>query len=126
MLQGRINHQEQLQSRLTTLDQHFTEEDESYAKNTLGDEQYLQEEHKILGVHWNVIEDKLVVNISHIAESARTLEPSKRNIISLVSRFYDPLGIIMPVTIQFKMLAQDLCEIKLSWDESISGELLSK
>ena len=95
-------------------------------KNTLGDEQYLQEEHKVLGVHWNIIEDRLVLNINHIAESARTLEPSKRNIVSLVSRFYDPLGIITPVTIQFKMLAQDLCEAKLSWDQSISGELLSK
>ena len=28
MVQGRIYHQEQLQSRLTTLDQHITEEDE--------------------------------------------------------------------------------------------------
>ena len=127
VVQGRINHQEQLQSRLTTLDQHITEEDdESYAKNTLGDEQYLQEEYKVLGVHWNIIEDRLVLNMNHIAESARTLEPSKRNIVSLVSRFYDPLGIITPVKIQFKMLAQDLCEVKLSLDQSISGELLSE
>ena len=53
VVQGRINQQEQLQSRLTTSDQHITEDDESYAKKTLGDEQYLQEEHKLLGVHWN-------------------------------------------------------------------------
>ena len=77
-------------------------------------------------MHWKTTEDKLVLNISHIAESARTLEPSKRNIVSLVSRFYDSLGVITPVTIQFKMLAQDLCEAKLSWDEPICGELLSK
>ena len=49
----------------------------------LGDEQYLQEEHKVLGVHWNIIEDRLVLNINHIAESARTFEPSKRNIVIL-------------------------------------------
>ena len=30
----------------------------------------------MLGVHWNVMEDTLVLDICHIAESAKGLEPS--------------------------------------------------
>ena len=65
-------------------------------------------------MHRNITENRLVLNINHIAESARTLEP---------------IQILRPIGYHHtshKMLAQDLCEAKLSWDQSISGELLSK
>ena len=54
------------------------------------------------------------------------LEPTKRSIVSLATRIYDPFGIISPVTVQFKILTQKLCEAKLRWDEGISGELLQR
>ena len=54
------------------------------------------------------------------------LEPTKRNVVSVASRFYDPLGIVSPVTIQFKVFFQKLCLAKVSWDEPLSGELLNK
>lgn len=54
------------------------------------------------------------------------VEPTKRNVVSLATRIYDPFRIISPVTMQFKILAQKLCEAKLRWDEGISGELLQR
>ena len=44
--------------------------------------------------------------------------------MSLVSRFYDPLGLITPVTIRFKEFIQILCEMTATWDQPLDGKLL--
>ena len=44
----------------------------------------------------------------------------------MATRFYDPLGVVSPCTVQFKVLFQQLCEAKLDWDEPMSGELLKE
>ena len=49
--------------------------------------------------------------------------PTKRAIVSLVGKFYDPLG---PVVINFKIFLQKLCEAKLGWDQPLVGKLLEK
>ena len=103
------------------------EEDESYAKNALGSKQeVLTGEQKILGIHWNFMEDTLKFDLSHIAGSAEGLSSTKRSVVSMTTRFYDPLGVVSPCTVQFKVLFQQLCEAKLDWDEPMSGELLKK
>lgn len=55
-----------------------------------------------------------------------TIEPTKRNVISVASRFYDPLGVLSPFTVRFKILFQELCMKEVGWDEPLSGELLTK
>ena len=54
------------------------------------------------------------------------LEPTKRNIISTIGKFYDPLGFLSPVIIRFKVLFQKLCELKVGWDETPPEELLQE
>ncbi len=46
--------------------------------------------------------------------------------MSLVGKIYDPLGFLAPVVIRLKCLFQELCELKLEWDEPLTGALLSK
>ena len=46
--------------------------------------------------------------------------------VGLATRFYDPFGLLSPVTVQFKILFQELCAHKMSWDERLTGELLTK
>ena len=53
-------------------------------------------------------------------------ELTKRNAISLATRFYDPLGVISPVTVRFEQLFQKLCEKQLNWDEPLTKELLTE
>ena len=55
---------------------------------------------------------------------ATGLQPTKRNVVSLVGRFYDPLGFLSSVTIRFKILFQRLCHNKLRWDDNLPKELL--
>lgn len=54
------------------------------------------------------------------------LDPTKRSIVGVTSRVYDPVGFVSPVTIRFKVLFQELCKAKLDWDELLTPNLLSK
>ena len=69
---------------------------------------------KVLGVTWQPSSDSLVFDPSHILAEANNLQPStKRNLVSLIGRFYDPLGFLAPVTIRYKVLFQSLCQSRL-------------
>ena len=115
-----------LHHRSTVTDDPVTCDDESYTKNTLGDRFQAPECVKVLGVKWKPSEDELVFDLSALLHDIAAIKPTKRNIIGLSARIYDPLGILSPVTVQFKMLFQDICAAKLNWDEMLSGELLAK
>ena len=54
------------------------------------------------------------------------LEPTKRAIVSLVGKFYDPLGFLSPVVINFKVFLQELYEAQLNWDDLLTGDLLAR
>ncbi len=99
--------------------------DETYAKSTLGSTQRLRSgEQKILGVPWDVGGDRLVFDISEVALKAKDIQPTKRNVVSTVDRFYDPIGFLSPLIIRFKILFQRLCESQIGWDERLTGDLL--
>ena len=66
------------------------------------------EEHKILGVPWNPESDQLIFDVTDLAKAALDLLPTKRNLVSLIGRFYDPLGFLSPVIIRFKIVFQKL------------------
>ena len=70
--------------------------------------------------------DHFVIDVSYIATLVKELEPTKRNLVSIVGRFYDPLGFVSPVVIQFKIFFQELCRAKLEWDQTLEGEVLQK
>ena len=55
-------------------------------------------EQKVLGVISDVGLDEFVLDVMSISAAAQ-IEPTKRNVISLVSRIYDPLGLISPVVV---------------------------
>ena len=100
--------------------------DETYAKSTLGNASPLcPEGQRILGIHWNIPSDRFVFSFCDIATVARELEPTKRNVVATVGRFYDPLGFISPIVIRFKVLFQELCEAKVPWDQPLEGRLLT-
>ena len=75
-------------------------EDESYAANTLGDKVIVSPEEKILGVSWNFITDHLIFDIQCISNAASSdSTPSKKTVVSVATRFYDPLEILEPFII---------------------------
>ncbi len=73
-----------------------------------------------------VASEDLQFDIGEVVTAMENSEPTKRSVVSATAKFFDPLGIVSPVTILFKMFAQQLCEAKLSWDEPLTGNFLEK
>ena len=71
---------------------------------------------KGLGVTWNPCSDSLGFDLSDLSVAADNLQPTERNLVSLVGRIYNPLRFLVPITIKFKILFQKLCKSKLEWD----------
>ena len=65
-------------------------------------------ERQVLGVRWNVTTDQLVFDVSDIYRLMKDTKPTKRNAVSLATRFFDPLGVISPITVRFKLLFRRL------------------
>ena len=99
-------------------------EEESYAKQTLnlGTGSNCNEQ-KVLGLAWDCENDQINFHFSKVAETARTIIPTKRTLLSLLATIFDPLGVISPVIVQMKILFQDVCRKTLEWDDALEGKL---
>lgn len=128
MLQRKIDLQESCPVNCTeTMPPHQnTSEELSFAKVALGGDESHLKGLKVLGIQWNPAEDMFIFDLSHLCKLSTDLQPTKRGIVGIVSRIYDPIGIVSPVTIQFKIMFQELCANHLNWDDRLSGELLVK
>lgn len=88
----------------------FIADDGSYTQNALGAHQpVLPGETKVLGVNWNPSTDNLLFDLHDIASHALNLEPTKRAVVGIACRFYDPIGFVAPITVRFKVFFQELC-----------------
>ena len=89
------------------------EEDMTYSRSFLGSA--VEDVKEVLGTLWNYHNDNLVFDFINTASLANRVEPTKRNVISKASKMYDLLGMISPITVQFKILFQELCNDKKDW-----------
>ena len=108
-LQKSIDSKETIPMSRTNTEHDVTVEasEETYVESTLPITHYsCPNEQKVLGVRCNVTHDQLVISLDGMVETAAQVDPTKRNVVSLIGQIYDPLGFISPVTIQFKKLMQ--------------------
>ena len=78
---------------------------------------------KVLGIEWDDDGDKLIFRLNEIFKDALNIHPTKRNILSVISTIYDPVGYLQLVTIQLKILFQEICKLKVDWDDIIKDIL---
>ena len=122
-LRCQVNTNEQTTERQNTAVS-IEEEDQSYAKVPLGTKlDEVEGRHKILGVQWDFVQDTFTFSIGDISHCMEDPEPTRRNVVSVTARFFDPLGVVSPVTILFKMLFQRPCEARVGWDAPLTGDL---
>ena len=81
---------------------------------------------KILGIHWDVIQDEFYYDLSELIKYAEAIPATKRSVLKLSAKIFDPIGLLTPFTISMKILFQGLCIEKVNWDESLKGEALAK
>ncbi|XP_065368808.1 uncharacterized protein LOC135961242 [Calliphora vicina] len=75
---------------------------------------------KTLGTYWIPKSD---VFKYHLDDLFQNLKATKRNILSVSARLFDPLGLLCPLIIKAKILLQELWLMQLDWDESIPTRL---
>lgn len=70
---------------------------------------------KVLGIYWNPDEDIMRYKVKlDDCEHA-----TKRRVLSDVARIFDPLGLVSPVVVKFKILFQELWLQNLTWDDPL-------
>ena len=84
-------------------------------------ESLISQDHMLLGLIWNPLAD----NFSFSSEFPNLSYPiTKRKVLSLLAKLYDPLGLLSPLTIRSKIFFQTLwsVQIKESFNDPSSSE----
>ncbi|XP_070515382.1 uncharacterized protein [Cardiocondyla obscurior] len=76
---------------------------------------------KVLGIVWNPSSDAFRFHVN-LDDSPPN---SKRAVLSVIARVYDPLGLATPVTISAKILMQALWRLQSGWDAPLPENIFS-
>ena len=97
------------------------EDDQTYSKysSTMS---VSEDKLKVLGIGWDNNTDMLHVELSGVSAFAKTLTPTKRSVLRIAAKIFDPMGYMTVLTIKFKAFFQHLCINKCSWDGELLGE----
>ncbi len=79
---------------------------------------------KILGVKWDILTDSFSFSLSEILSDAlsKSEDVTKRMVSRTLGRIYDPLGILAILVFLLKILFQEVCTMKVPWDEPLNEE----
>lgn len=69
---------------------------------------------RVLGVQWYAEKD-----IFKFHMSLKDHPCARREILSMVSSIFDPLGFLAPLTFTVMSILQKLCRLNLAWDGNI-------
>lgn len=76
---------------------------------------------KTLGLCWNSAEDKFTFQWTDPKNAQMTL--TKRNLLSEISKLFDPLGWLAPLTTKLKLLFQKIWQDDLNWDDQVTDNI---
>lgn len=68
---------------------------------------------KILGLHWVPADDVFTFSVS-----SQPRQCTKRNILSVIARLWDLLGLVAPVTLLAKLIVKSLWNQHMDWDDT--------
>nr|CAI5865716.1 unnamed protein product [Callosobruchus analis] len=85
---------------------------------------YEDEVKRTLGLIWRAYSDELTYSVDQ--RDITVTKVTKRGLLSAISRIFDPLGLISPVILRFKILLQQLWELKLSWDDNLPDAIANE
>ena len=75
----------------------------------------------ILGVTWDTSSNLLYIKPVYV-DPVDALTKCKA--LSICSKLYDPLGLISPITIKWKLFIRSLWKLKVDWDEFLGEEVI--
>lgn len=80
----------------------------------------VEEQTSVLGIKWMPKDDELALVVR---ANPSFDELTKRIILSIISRLFDPTGLVAPVLTKAKLLVQELWKSNLNWDDPVSPEI---
>ena len=81
----------------------LSEDEQTYAKASIGLSS--AEDHvKILGLRWDTDSDEFCFDLTEIVVLARTLPITKRTLLKLKAKIFDPLGVLSVFTVDMKIM----------------------
>jgi len=79
---------------------------------------------KVLGLLWDKFEDSLFCDIPDV--ELNDLPVTRRNVLSIAQRVFDPVGFTCPFTLLPKLDLQKSWETKMSWDAELPEDIKRK
>ena len=73
-----------------------------------------------------ITSDEFIFYFTGIINTAGNLPVTKRNVLKLLSMFFDPLGLISPIVLQIKILFKEACALKCTWDDVLNDKFIVK
>ena len=78
---------------------------------------------KVLGIPWNTAKDTIEMKPEiNLSTKVRKLREGKA-VTSQIYAIFDPLGLLSPITMKYKLMLQKLDVLKVEWDEELTEEL---
>ena len=93
------------------------EEDSSFANTMVG----IHTTNKILGINWDNDSDELYFQFNDVISYGKSLPVTKRSLLKLCAKLFDPLGALSPFIVRMKVAFQTLCLEGINWDEGLQG-----
>lgn len=75
---------------------------------------------KTLGINFDIKTDSLILSAPSAGDQ---IPETKRQVLSFISRFYDPLGLAGPLIVSAKVIMQKLWQAHMGWDTVLSEDL---
>ena len=76
-----------------------------------------------LGLQWDREQDTIGFNVEAILSRGKLAPATKRMILSISSKLFDPMGLLTPTIVNFKILLQKLWENEAKWDEEVDPKI---
>ena len=77
---------------------------------------------KVLGISWDPDKDQFTFVATALPDQIKC---TKRVVLSLIARVFDPMGFILPFTMGARFLFQDVWRLGIDWDEKLPESLES-
>ncbi|XP_062557225.1 uncharacterized protein LOC134222096 [Armigeres subalbatus] len=85
---------------------------------------------RVLGIRWDLQSDEFVfpLTFSNLDERFQSGEaiPTKRQLLRFMMSIFDPLSFLSPITIQLKIIFQELWRLQSGWDDEIPDGLVPR
>lgn len=78
---------------------------------------------KVLGLTWNRESNEFGFDLTSILHESKDTCNTKRHILQIASRLFNPIGFLSQFIVRVKLLFQETWECGLEWDEELPTDL---